>query len=413
VNLTPRGRAIAAGAAASLAVGTFTGTTVPALVGLAGALALAYAARAARVPEVTVDRELEAPVVREGVPVRARLTAHTKGTARVHVNDELSPGLEVAEGTNHVDPDQTTATYRLQACVPRHLDVGPAEVTARDPLGLVEHADTRGPATTLTALPRTREVDELTVASMARMLSGDHQTGQRGLGSDFYALREYREGDSIRQVNWKASARTGDDELIVNQRERESQARVTILFDAREVARVGTLGTNAWVLGTRAAASLAEAATQLRDQPRLVLYGPQATETHTPTDGDPLQQGLLEPLLGGTPKGAIGLAEAVDELRADVENGEPVAIVSHLLSDDTIPDAVLTLSAIGANVIVVSPDGAALVDRSGAADAAVEAARQARRSRLDRLRALGTTTVDWAPDEPLHQAVDRALEVAS
>lgn len=55
-----------------------------------------------------------------------------------------------------------------------------------------------------------------------------------GRGLDFYALREYRQGDDLRQVHWKASARTG--RLHTIEKEREQQRRVTLLLDTRGAA---------------------------------------------------------------------------------------------------------------------------------------------------------------------------------
>jgi uncharacterized protein (DUF58 family) len=408
VNLTRRGRALAGAGLACLLVTLTTGAQLPAIVAVASGLMIAAAARRARTPEVSLTRETDPPVAREGAEVTITVDAEAAGPVEVH--ETLPAGLD-ADELPVLAPDDGPTRYTATGRIPRRFQLGPARLAVRDELGLVEARRREPGDEELVVLPRTTDADDVTVASMARMLSGAHQTGQSGLGSDFYALRGYRDGDSIRQVNWKASARTGDDDLIVNERERESHARVTVLFDGREVAGVGTRGTNAWVLGTRATASIAEAATQLRDDPRLVVYGP---DEGRPVDAGTDEAGirrLLEPLLSGEPAGKTPLARAVSRIRGTLEEGEPVVIVSHLLGDPTIPDAVLELEAAGAEVALVSPDGASLLAAAGEPDERVQQAREIRRSRLDRIEGLGAFTIDWNPEEPLRRAVDHAVEV--
>jgi len=53
-----------------------------------------------------------------------------------------------------------------------------------------------------------------------------------GQGLDFHALRAYRPGDDLRQIHWKATAKTG--RLVALERERERQRRVTLLVDTRQ-----------------------------------------------------------------------------------------------------------------------------------------------------------------------------------
>src|SRR5690606_4881710 len=53
-----------------------------------------------------------------------------------------------------------------------------------------------------------------------------------GQGLDFHALRAYRPGDDLRQIRWKATAKTG--RPVALERERERQRRVTLLVDTRQ-----------------------------------------------------------------------------------------------------------------------------------------------------------------------------------
>lgn len=51
---------------------------------------------------------------------------------------------------------------------------------------------------------------------------------------EFFGCREYRPGDEIRRINWKASARAG--QLVVTEYEEERAADVAVVLDVREAA---------------------------------------------------------------------------------------------------------------------------------------------------------------------------------
>ena len=56
-----------------------------------------------------------------------------------------------------------------------------------------------------------------------------HERPRRGGGMDFYGLREYRSGDSLRQVHWRSSAKGG--KLLVREFEEQPSSRLTIVLD--------------------------------------------------------------------------------------------------------------------------------------------------------------------------------------
>jgi len=58
---------------------------------------------------------------------------------------------------------------------------------------------------------------------------GVHVQQRRGAGSDFHQLRDYREGDSLRQVDWHATSRVR--KLIAKDYQEERDQRVVFLLD--------------------------------------------------------------------------------------------------------------------------------------------------------------------------------------
>jgi uncharacterized protein (DUF58 family) len=61
------------------------------------------------------------------------------------------------------------------------------------------------------------------------LVSGELESYQRGRGNDLYGIRDYQMNESARQVDWKASARTGI--LQVREYAREDERRVLLAFD--------------------------------------------------------------------------------------------------------------------------------------------------------------------------------------
>jgi uncharacterized protein (DUF58 family) len=100
------------------------------------------------------------------------------------------------------------------------------------------------------ALARTKEERE----GGATPLSRRHQSGA---GVSFRELREYRSGDPLRKVAWKASARRG--KLLVAETDMERAQQIWIVLDASLENWSGPAGARPIDLGLDAVASLAEA----------------------------------------------------------------------------------------------------------------------------------------------------------
>jgi uncharacterized protein (DUF58 family) len=61
------------------------------------------------------------------------------------------------------------------------------------------------------------------------MLAGQIQSHARGSGDDLYAIRRYHPSDHMRNIDWKATAKTM--QMMVREHMREDEWRLTIVFD--------------------------------------------------------------------------------------------------------------------------------------------------------------------------------------
>ncbi len=115
--------------------------------------------------------------------------------------------------------------------------------------------------------------------------SGLYASVFRGTGLDFDEVREYREGDDIRNMDWLVTARTGTPHLKVFREER--QRSVILCVDTGPHMSFGTRGTFKSIQAARAAALIGWAASKQHDRVGGVLFGNPATGTryHRATAG--------------------------------------------------------------------------------------------------------------------------------
>jgi len=105
--------------------------------------------------------------------------------------------------------------------------------------------------------------------------SGLYASVFRGTGLDFEEVREYQEGDDVRNMDWKVTARTNVPHMKVFREERERS--VLLCVDKSPHMNFGTRGTFKSVQAARAAALLGWAANSLNDRVGGLLYGDAAT----------------------------------------------------------------------------------------------------------------------------------------
>jgi uncharacterized protein (DUF58 family) len=115
--------------------------------------------------------------------------------------------------------------------------LGPLRLRVVDPFGLVLRTAAGSDTAALLVVPRVRPL------SGSGGLAGGGGSGGEGArrsiavhGEDDVSTREYRHGDDLRMVHWRATARTG--ELMVRLEERPWRSTATLLLDTRGAAHL-------------------------------------------------------------------------------------------------------------------------------------------------------------------------------
>jgi uncharacterized protein (DUF58 family) len=242
--LTLRGRCLVAAGATLLLLGVVLGER--AMVQLALfvlALPLLSAGLVARERFRLTSRRVATPsrVPRgETADVRLEVTNADRRTGGLWVlAEQLPPELGPSPSfvVDRLAGGATAALdYRVPASRRGRYALGPLRLRLVDPFGLVVRSTAGTDTVPLVVAPR---VHPLGRGGPAGGHGGGGQGARRSIavhGEDDVSTREYRHGDDLRKVHWRATARTG--ELMVRLEERPWRAQAALFLDTRARAHV-------------------------------------------------------------------------------------------------------------------------------------------------------------------------------
>jgi len=178
-----------------------------------------------RVPEaLALDLERE-----------VQLRIESRGRAqRLEVFD-LHPGGWLSQGlprTVHIARDGAVDfNYCLRPTERGDAQFVGTQLRLASPLRFWRHSRVAGVAQTVRVYPDFAPLARLALfsADQASRLVGAHLKRRRGEGTDFHQMREYRVGDSLRQIDWKATSRAR--KLISREYQDEKNQQLVLLLD--------------------------------------------------------------------------------------------------------------------------------------------------------------------------------------
>jgi uncharacterized protein (DUF58 family) len=225
--------------------------------------------------------------------------------------------------------------YKIEPRERGDVQAGAVYIRYRSPLGLVERWAMAPLKQTVRVYPALRqgEDQEIFLARGRQIELQLRQVRERGLGRDFESLREYLEGDDLRDICWTATARRG--QLITRRYQTERSQVVWIVLDAGRLLQgrilcksefeaahatepVGERGANIARRGhskldyaCSTAVALAQLALYSGDRVALLVYGQHVQQRVLPARGPAHLRQIVEAL-------AQARAEAgeADHLRA-------------------------------------------------------------------------------------------------
>ncbi len=200
-----------------------------------------------RMPAPTVVRQVPGSLAL-GVPVEVRLRVRNLSGLRlrceVHDHHPASVECEGLPRRLALAPQEWgELNYQVRPVARGEAQFLAAELRIFSPLGLWQIKRLSGTASRVRVYPNFRALARYTLLATDNRLSqiGVLQVRRRGEGTEFHQLREYRQGDSQRAIDWKATARTA--RLIAREYEDEKDQRVLLVVDCgrRMAAKDGDL----------------------------------------------------------------------------------------------------------------------------------------------------------------------------
>ncbi|MBH0129480.1 DUF58 domain-containing protein [Salinibacterium sp. NK8237] len=245
-RLTNRGATFLVAGAIALGVGVGAGMPVLLYVGSFAVALPVVAALFVRThaAALTVTRRFSFPVVEAGSTTAVALRVDNqrrRPTTPMRWRDGLPwrpwvtengwlPRLSVKTEARN-DRSAAQLSYTLTPATRGVFEIGPLMLEASDPLQLAWGGWNVGSETPLVVTPQV--VQLASTVLLAQSGDGEARVVQRrAAGDDDDAMtREYRRGDAMRRVHWKASARHGS--LMVRQEEQHSYPQARIIVDTR------------------------------------------------------------------------------------------------------------------------------------------------------------------------------------
>ncbi|GAA5151195.1 DUF58 domain-containing protein [Nocardioides marinquilinus] len=285
-GLTVRGRAFLAAGVTAIVCAVLLGQTALTRVGvLVVALPVATALVVGRSRyRLALVRTVTPQLVTAGQPARVNLALTNEGRTpsgvlllEDHVPYVLGTRPRfVLDGIGHGWRRQVT--YQVRSDVRGRFEIGPMTVRVGDAFGLVELGRAFRMTVPLIVTPRTVPLPAIPLGG-GWTGSGDNRPRAFATGSaEDVTVRDYRQGDDLRRVHWRSSARTG--ELMVRREEQPWQSRATVLVDNRLTAHRGQGIASSLEAAVSAAASIAVHLSQRGYMVRLVTASGESEGGH-------------------------------------------------------------------------------------------------------------------------------------
>ncbi len=395
------------------------------LLAVIAALAIADVVAAVRPADIEVEREFPATLtVGDTAEISWRVTNRSNRATSATVADALWPSFDASRrgSTMRLDP---LRRHRFGARISPgrrgRFPFGAIAVRTAGPLGLMARQANRVVPGTIAVMPAYPSRELMATRMRIPLESGIRSVRSRGSGTEFDQLREYRQGDDFRKVDWAATARQ-QHVVVRDYRAERNQYVIALLDNGRSMA--GTVGDTPRVEHAMdAVLGLTQVAGRLGDNVGLLTFDSQVRGI-VPARNSKSQFArvaeamyLLDPALA---ESAYGVA--FNNAAARFRRRSLFVVFTELaetVSDALLPAlASLTRTHLVLIAAVRDPDVAAWAAESGheAASgayrsAAAVAAIDARERTAAKLRAAGALVVDAKPGELATDVVDRYLEL--
>ena len=341
-----------------------------------------------------------------------------KSLVNLHLRDTLFPSVTILDG-------KAISRLSLSAGESAELNyVSKAErgvyswkwihVCASDPFGLFELERDIPAVGEIQVRPAPIHIRNVPLKPRATLhAAGPISARLAGSGTDFWGIREYRTGDSLRRLNWRLSARHPL-QRFTNEYEQEEIADFGLILDARRITADGAMEEALFEHSVSAAASLAENFLKRGNRVALLIFG-ETIVTLFPGYG----KRQLNAVLRNLARAKLGENLPLSHLEYFPVRLFPsrsqIVMISAVDSRDL--ETYARLRANGYDVLLISPDpvdyAAQILPQNEINSLAIRAARLERAIQQKRILNLGIRVIDWQISLPLDAVIQASIRSMS
>jgi len=353
----------------------------------------------------------------ETIFVEVCVVVENKGSESVtlHLQEALPETMEMTGGALNqwarLEPNKTTELSYSCRVIRGYFVWQTIQTVVCDPLGLIESRLQLPAEAEIQILPRTKKIKPFQMRPHSTLHSpGSIPAGLGGSGINFWGVREYHPGDSMRWMYWRLTARHPQ-KYFTKEFEQEEIAEIGLILDARYKTELRRGEESLFEYGIQATASLAEMFLHQGHRVSLFVFG-EKPKMVFPGYGKVQHQRIMKCLSRvkiGAESGAMGY---LDSLPIRVFPSRALLIlVSPLSSDDWM--VFLRLRAAGYQVLLIVPDPIEFSYQTLPFDEtthlAVRAARIERQIKINKIKRLDIPVINWNVNQSLFPLLRHVL----
>lgn len=188
-----------------------------------------------RIPRLTVQRQ-HSDSLALGVwsPVSVRIRHDFSRAVPVAIFDHIPPAAEAdhpSQQSRLIPGEGIEFHYRIRLPQRGNHHFGQVDMLLTSLMGFWQRRFFVGESTSLRVFPNYAAVSQYAMLAMEQQSAqlGIRKQQRRGEGMEFHQLREFRQGDSLRQIDWNATARQR--KLISKEYQDEKDQQILFLVD--------------------------------------------------------------------------------------------------------------------------------------------------------------------------------------
>lgn len=367
-------------------------------------------------PGLEFQREIDPERVQPGMPVNVSLKVRNTGSRHciLSLDDRTGDGLELISGearllTRLAAGQSTELNYTIQGrrgiYALNHLSV-----TSLGSDVLFEANKTIALPGQIFILPQVPQIRRLNMrAWQTKVYAGNISSRVPGSGTDFFGVRSYQTGDSLRRINWRVSARYLDF-LYSNEYERERVTEIWLILDGRKRSNLSSERGDLFEQIVLAGSGLAQALIKEGNRVGLLVFGGYLRWTF-PGYGKVQRERILRALARAHP-GDLFIFSDLENLPARAFPLSSQLIFVSPLHREDIP-ILLKLKNQGYSILVISPDPVRFqYNQLSKADGGLVGLKVAgieRQHLLKRLQNAGMGVIDWDVTIPFERIIQAPM----